>query len=286
METILTRIIDYLLNVLHSTFNQLFISFGPLLVLFILLNFSATLSARLSVRFLGRNLFLYGFGWLGCTVHELSHAFFAVIFGHKITEIELFKPNNNGESLGHVTHSFNKKSIYQKIGNFFIGISPLIAGGIVLFLGTLFIYGFNVTERSSFRISTDVFTDLSVVKQIGLNVWSSLISYFNLVFFGALSVWWKTTLLIYILYSTGSSMTLSKSDLGGALYGFLWLIVFLLIFNLITLWIGDFATSFLRRNIQYISGFYFILVLFLAANILVVILLFILNVMKNLFVQR
>ena len=286
METILTRIIDYLLNVLHSTFNQLFISFGPLLVLFILLNFSATLSARLSVRFLGRNLFLYGFGWLGCTVHELSHAFFAVIFGHKITEIELFKPNNNGESLGHVTHSFNKKSIYQKIGNFFIGISPLIAGGIVLFLGTLFIYGFNVTERSSFRISTDVFTDLSVVKQIGLNVWSSLISYFNLVFFGALSVWWKTTLLIYILYSTGSSMTLSKSDLGSALYGFLWLIVFLLIFNLITLWIGDFATSFLRRNIQYISGFYFILVLFLAANILVVILLFILNVMKNLFVQR
>lgn len=286
METYLTRIIDYLINVLHSTFNQLFISFGPLLVLFILLNFSATLSARLSVRFLGRNLFLYGFGWLGCTVHELSHAFFAVIFGHKITEIELFKPNNNGESLGHVTHSFNKKSIYQKIGNFFIGISPLIAGGIVLFLGTLFIYGFNVTERSSFRISTDVFTDLSVVKQIGINVWSSLISYASLVFFGSLAVWWKTTLLIYILYSTGSSMTLSKSDLAGALYGFLWLVVFLLIFNLITLWIGDFATSFLRRNIQYISGFYFLLMLFLAANILIVTLLFVLNVMKNLFIQK
>ena len=137
MEYYFSKLLNYLLDVLQSTFNQLFILFGPLLILLVLLNFSAIFTARISLRFWGRNLFLYGFGWLGCSVHELSHAFFALIFGHKITEIKLFAPSKDGESLGHVSHSYNKKSIYHKIGNFFIGISPLLAGGIVLFFSTL-----------------------------------------------------------------------------------------------------------------------------------------------------
>ena len=118
MKIYLTQILNYLLNVLQSTCHQLFILFGPLLVLVVLLHLSAMMTARQSVRFWGRDLFLYGFAWLGCSVHELSHAFFAIIFGHKITEVELFKPDKNGESLGHVSHSYNKKSIYQKTGNF------------------------------------------------------------------------------------------------------------------------------------------------------------------------
>ena len=120
MEKYLSQILSYLNHVFQATFSQLFILFGPLLILALFLNLSASLNARLSVRFWGRNLFLYGFGWLGCSVHELSHAFFALIFGHKINEIELFKPNSDGESLGHVSHSYNKRSIYQKTGNFFI----------------------------------------------------------------------------------------------------------------------------------------------------------------------
>ena len=140
MEIYLNQIGSYLVNVFLESLSQLFVLFGPFLVLGLLLNFSATLSARLSVRFLGRNLFLFGFGWFGCSVHELSHAFFALIFGHKITEIALFEPNKNGESLGHVSHSYNKKSVYQKIGNFFIGIGPLLAGGIMLYLITLILY--------------------------------------------------------------------------------------------------------------------------------------------------
>lgn len=286
MENYISRFWDYLLNVLLSTYNQLFILFGPLLILVALLNLSAIFTARMSVRFWGQNLFLYGFGWLGCSVHEMSHAFFALIFGHKISEVELFKPNSNGESLGHVSHSYNKKSIYQKIGNFFIGISPLLFGGIVLFLITWLIFGFNVVSLSSFRITSHDFTSYILLKQIGIGVWHSLLSYFTLVFTGSAAIWWKSVLLIYILYSTGSSMTLSKSDVGSAISGFLWFIVFFLVFNLLTLWIGNFVSVFLTRIAGYISGFYFLLILSLMANLLFLMILVVLNFFKNLFVRR
>ena len=283
MENYLNQILNYLLNVLQATFNQLFILFGPLLILVILLNLSAILTARLSVRFWGRNLFLYGFGWLGCSVHELSHAFFALIFGHKISEIALFEPNSDGESLGHVSHSYNKNSIYQKTGNFFIGISPLLFGGIVLFFSVLLLFRSDITSFSSFRISTLVFTDFALLKQIGLNTWNSLISFSSIVFVGSSSVWWKSALLVYILYSTGSSMTLSKSDVGSAISGFLWLIIIFLVFNLVTLWIGNFVIDFLGRIVGYISGFYFLLILSMIANLLFITVLFLLNLVKGLF---
>ncbi len=285
MENYFSRLLNYLVDVLQVTFNQLFILFGPFLVLFVLLNLSAILTARLSVRFWGRNLFLYGFAWLGCSLHELSHAFFALIFGHKINDVELFKPNNDGESLGHVNHSYNKKSSYQKIGNFFISISPLLSGGIILFLSIFFIFNFDITQLSSIRISPRIFTDSIVLRQIGRNIWSSLATIYTLVFVGTAAVWWKSALLIYILYSIGSSMTLSKSDVNGALSGFLWVIIIFLVFNLFTMWIGNFAVEFLGRNIGNISGFYFLLILSLMANFLFSTILFVLNLIKNLFVR-
>ena len=286
MEIYLNRFLAYLLNVFLSTFNQLFILFCPLLILVILLNVTAIFSARLSVRFWGRNLFLYGFGWLGCSIHELSHAFFALIFGHKISEIALFEPNGNTESLGHVSHSYNKSSIYQKIGNFFIGISPLLFGGIVLFLCILLLFHFDVTQLSSFRISTHLFTDLPLLKQFSLTIWSSLITFFTMVFTGPSSTWWKSAMLVYILYSTGSSMTLSKSDVSSALSGFLFLIIIFLVFNLLTLWIGNFVIDFLGRIVIYISGFYFLLILSMIANGLFISVLLLLNFIKGLFVNR
>jgi len=285
MENYLTRFWDYLLSVLLSTYNQLFLLFGPLLVFVIVLNLSAIYTARMSVRFWGRNLFLYGFGWLGCSVHELSHAFFAIIFGHKINEIELFKPSGSGESLGHVSHSYNKKSIYQKIGNFFIGISPLLSGGIVLFVSVLLIFQFDILELSSFSIRPRIFTDIVLLKQLALSIWNSLMSFFSIVFTGPGSSWWKSALLIYILYSTGSSMTLSKSDVGSAFSGFLWVVILFLVFNLLTLWIGNFAADFFSRAVKYVSGFYFLLILSLVANLLFLVILLVLNLIKGLFVK-
>jgi len=284
MEKYLSSFGNYLVKAFLLTFNQLFVLFGPLLLLMVLLNFSARLLTRQSVRFWGSNLFLYGFAWLGCTVHELSHAFLALIFGHKIREIALFEPNKNGESLGHVSHSFNKKSFYQKTGNFFIGIGPLLADGILLFLMARVLFRFDFTDHPSMRITPGILTDFLLLKKFVSGIWVGMISFIALAFPCSGLMWWKSALLIYILYSVGSSMTLSKSDVSTAFSGFLWVILIFFLFNFFTLWIGDFAAVIQEKCTGYISGFYFLLIFSLLTNLLFIILLFVLNFIKSFFV--
>lgn len=286
MEIYLIQIWDYLINAALSTLNQLVFLFGMLLLLVLLLSLSASLIARLSVRFWGRNLFLYGFSWLGTSVHELSHAFFALVFGHKITEIVLFEPNKDGVSLGHVNHSYNKKSIYNKTGNFFIGIGPVLASGIVLFFATWLIFRYDMTKNSPFRMTTEIFTNFSAFKQDAIALKNSLFVFYNLVFSPNSTVWWKVILFIYILYSIGSSMTLSSSDIKSSVSGFFWVIVFFLLFNVLTFWLGNFMSVFLSKIAKYIGGILFLLLLSLMTNLCFIVVLFFLNLIKRIFVSR
>jgi hypothetical protein len=67
-------------------------------------------------------------GIIGVPIHELSHAILAVLFRHRINSIKLLqKPDVNGV-MGYVNHSYSKNSVYQQVGNFFIGIAPIFGG--------------------------------------------------------------------------------------------------------------------------------------------------------------
>lgn len=70
---------------------------------------------------------------IGIIVHELSHTFFALIFFHKIKEVTLFGLDDKN-IYGRVAHSYNPASLYQKIGTFFISLSPLIASFLLYYL--------------------------------------------------------------------------------------------------------------------------------------------------------
>ena len=71
--------------------------------------------------------------WLGTPIHELGHALFCVIFRHRITKIEFFKPDPVSGTLGYVEHKWNRHNLWQVLGNFFIGVGPVILGCAVLF---------------------------------------------------------------------------------------------------------------------------------------------------------
>ena len=73
---------------------------------------------------------------IGTPIHELSHLLMCLLFGHKVKEIKLFRPiaSKDDGVLGYVKSSSNSKSIYQNIGNFFIGSAPLFIGGLIIFL--------------------------------------------------------------------------------------------------------------------------------------------------------
>lgn len=73
-------------------------------------------------------------GWLGVPLHELSHLLLARLFRHRIVSFSLFDPDPVSGTLGYVRHAESKNSTIQKLGNFWIGIAPVLAGSTALIL--------------------------------------------------------------------------------------------------------------------------------------------------------
>lgn len=113
-------------------------------------------------------------GFIGVPFHELSHLITALIFNHDITSFELFRPikGKADGQLGYVNHSYNKSSLYQSAGNFFIGAAPMISGAGLL---TLFLTKTVISQITvSFSFSPESY--LNYFKIIGLQFVQSLIS--------------------------------------------------------------------------------------------------------------
>lgn len=269
MGALLLDILSYLWQVVLTTVTQIFILLGPLILLAYIMHLIAKKNEYLSYRVMGRKAYLYGFAWLGTSVHELGHAFFAKIFRHKITDMALFTPHSNDGSLGHVNHSFNPKSTYQRIGNFFIGIGPILFGAILLYIMSWLLFGFSFSKMTIYEMQGESFFSLTNVGGILSNTLDNIIVYLRLVF-GPSSDFFKVIVLIYFLYAIGSSITLSRSDIKGSIDGFIFFVLALLIFNLISSWIGDFTLWLLTESFMIFFSFYFLMLLSIIINLVFV----------------
>ena len=166
----------------------------------------------------------YVTGFFGTPVHELSHALMCVIFGHRILEVKLFQVSDTDGTLGYVAHTFNRRNIYQRVGNFFIGIAPIVVITAILYLiawlllpamtGEFFAAVGNVDLSEGF-----VSVMVCLFSAIG-------------VFFSYAAQWqWWVFLLIGMLLSL--HMTLSGADIKGAIDGLLFVAVALLLADII-----------------------------------------------------
>jgi hypothetical protein len=285
MEHPLQSIIQYLSFALATTASQLFILLGPGLALAFILYYAARQVERYAHALLRWNLYVYGFQWLGTPVHETGHALFALLFGHKITAFAPFKPDPLTGSLGYVRHTYKKNNIIHNIGNFFIGIGPIILGSLVIYGAALLLLGpetFSLLQTVSID-SGDLtsFDNLWIMLQ---EVYPGILAIFRSIFDSARLTTWQFWVFLYLAASVGTAITLSPSDVRGAFSGFLALTGFILVFNLATLWAaGDFSRAYLVQTSRFLSTFYAIMLFTLALEVLLMVVFFILLQLKRAF---
>lgn len=76
----------------------------------------------------------YATGIIGTPIHELSHALMCILFGHKIVDINLYNIDLDSGVLGFVSHEYNPRNPYHILGNYFIGIAPILMNTAVIYL--------------------------------------------------------------------------------------------------------------------------------------------------------
>jgi hypothetical protein len=283
MKETLLKIWDYLSDAGIATFWQVMILVGPIILLALIMNFLSQKNESLGCRVMGQKVYLYGFAWLGTSIHELGHAIFAIIFAHKISEIKLFTPGS-GKTLGHVKHSYTKGNPYQTLGNFFIGLGPILLGTFLLLVVSWLLFNidiFSLANKYQVVFSIELFKSFESIKNAIVNIGSGVWQYFDLILTGPKTSWWKLALFFYLFYAIGSSITLSGADMKGAFKGFLYFVIVLLLFNIGTIWMGEFTTTFFSRVNQYLSGFYFLIIMSMCLNIAFIIVLFLFNLLLN-----
>lgn len=214
-------------------------------------------------------------GAIGTIIHELSHLIMCVLFKHTIVEFSLFRPikSKNDNIMGYVNHTCNLKSFYQRLGNFFIGIAPLIGGTIVIIISYKFLlpndfnkvmYIINNSIKNIFLLNsnvkesiniTEIFNYINELKiiigTIIFNIKPSMYS-INLNYF----------IFVFITYSVATHMSLSKEDFNNSLSGLIFLIIIFSILN-ISSYIFNIPTFLTLINIELIiSIFMFIGLIF------------------------
>lgn len=277
---IFKEILPYLLNVTIATAQQVFILLGPLLFLAFIMHLIAGQNQKLGIHVFGIKVYLYGFAWLGTAIHELGHALFALIFGHRIVSISLFSPNMKNGNLGYVDHSYNPESTYQNIGNFFIGIGPILLGSACIYGISVLLYGTGIIDFN-YKFGYESISSLDSFKLGLYAIYENSQSYFLSVFSGDTSAVWKTIILIYVLFSIGSSVRLSASDISHSAHGLIFFVILLFIFNLASLWAGDFTKNAFISVGNFLSPLYTLIIISIAVNFVFMVILSILRVVKG-----
>jgi hypothetical protein len=170
--------------------------------------------------------------WIGTPIHEIGHLIQCFIWGHRVSRVRLLQLNHPSGILGFVEHHYNPNSMYQQVGNFFIGLGPIFSG-----IGSLIIGMYFFVPQSFLAFKTEVEQritfeqlDITVLKTFWDSIsilCKSLFTLENLIN----PLFW---LFLIIAFSISSHIALSKSDIKGSAKGLSMMFFILFLFNIIS----------------------------------------------------
>jgi hypothetical protein len=178
-----------------------------------------------------------------------------------VSEFKLFSLKPKEGVLGYVNHSWNTKSLYQNLGNFFIGMGPIFSGTAALILGMYLFLPDSFAAFSNYLTLDPRQPEPNTLMNIftfTVQLFKSIFSAENLV---SLNFW------IYFALAIGisSHIALSKEDLKGAGRGLVTIFAFILLINIFALVldadISGYFTSILALNF-YLLAFSMISIVF------------------------
>lgn len=225
-------IIFFIAIIFSKTLIDLFRLFGNIIIFGFILYVLSSMTRRIFAKTLSPKAELYITGWIGTPIHELSHALFCIIFNHQINDIKLFTAKS--DTIGYVLHSYDSRSWYQQIGNFFIGVGPIIIGTIIVYI--LFLILAPELKYDIFYIKIDKSSDILNMALSGIsNIFISILNIFaNIVksvidnrSFKNIGFW----IFVYLSIAVASHMELSPADISHAWKGMLFIFACSLILN-------------------------------------------------------
>ena len=222
--------ISELLKILELSLLELLAFVGPVLLLGLLLG---SMEKRANTYFrknIGSKALLLT-AWIGVPVHEAGHLLMCWLFRHKVTKVKLLDLKSKDGTLGYVRHSYNRKSLYQSGGNFFIGIGPILSANIFLIVSMYLLLPEvfrEVTGQMLLFSSMTAFgpSGLEYIAGFLLSIVSSL---FDLSNAGNINLW----IYMFLAFGVSSHIALSTADLKGAAKGLPALFILLLLANIL-----------------------------------------------------
>ncbi|MCB5162648.1 hypothetical protein [Marinomonas algarum] len=150
-------------------------------------------------------------GVVGVTVHEVSHALMASLWGMYVNKIVFFNFDPESKTLGYVNYSYNPRSLIHCLGIVFTGFAPLIVGACLVYF--IFDYSglpnFNSYFQYSYQGSIQETINAGFLESV-TNWLSDLYVSFN----SPLDV-----LFFLLCLMIGVHSTPSRADLRGAMRG-------------------------------------------------------------------
>ncbi|MEH7095679.1 hypothetical protein [Neobacillus vireti] len=213
------------------SFLEMFYLVGMIIIIGLILGVLERLSNTYLVRTFGAKGVMVT-AWIGTPIHEIGHLIQCFIWGHRVSRIKLLQLNHPSGILGYVEHHYNPNSMYQQVGNFFIGLGPIFSGigsiilGMYLLIPESFLaFKTEVEQRIKFQ-QLDITLLKTIVESVSV-ISKNLFTLENLInpFF------W---IFLVMAFSISSHIALSTADIRGAVKGLSMIYFILFLFNIIS----------------------------------------------------